>query len=256
MTNQSGERRVAGLIDAGGVYCARAAAADGFVFFASTAIDDTGRIAAEAVPAAPYAKSESARARAQAACLVENLGEALNELGSSINNICQIEQYVKLKAHADPYFTVVTAPGLMGRSRPQGATAQLSGLFPAESVVSVTGLAIVPDPGADLVKTYPDEDPDPASEGPVQPARGRRPLRILDVLRHRQQDWRPSGGPRRCLELAGLGDPRRSGVGIDHAGRAARTCRRDSGRHRGLHAVPRRHRGSVRVRPRLRGGLR
>ena len=165
MTNQTGERRVAGLIDAEGVYCSRAAAAGGFVFFASTAIGDTGRIAAEAVPAAPYATSESARARAQATYLVSSLGAALDELGSSINDICQIEQYVKLKAHADPYFTVVTDPGLMGRSRPQGATAQLCGFFPAESVVSVTGLAIVADPEADLVKTYPDEDP-------TQPARG------------------------------------------------------------------------------------
>jgi enamine deaminase RidA (YjgF/YER057c/UK114 family) len=165
MTKQPGNRRVAGLIDSGGVYASRATAADGFVFFASTAMDETGATATEATPAPPYVASSSAHARAQAKYVVEQLGGALGELGSSINDICQIEQYVKLKAHADPYFTVVTDPGLMGASRPQGATAQLSGFIPRESVISVTGLAIVPDAEAGLAKSYPGEDPDKPAQG-------------------------------------------------------------------------------------------
>jgi enamine deaminase RidA (YjgF/YER057c/UK114 family) len=165
MSSVSKQRRVAGVVDAAGVYSSRAAAADGFVFFASTAMDETGRVADEARPSPPYHASASAQSRAQARVLVAELGAALTELGSSLADICQIEQYVKLKAHADPYFTAVLDRSLLGASRPQGATAQVAGFAPDEAVVSVTGLAIVPDAANGLTKSYPDEDPTKPASG-------------------------------------------------------------------------------------------
>ena len=65
MSQRSGKRAVAGTIDAGGVYCSRAAAGGGFVFLAGTAMDETGRLADAARPAPPYEYSASAQARAQ-----------------------------------------------------------------------------------------------------------------------------------------------------------------------------------------------
>lgn len=159
MSGRADKRVVAGTIDAGGVYCSRAAAGGGFVFLAGTAIDETGRLADAARPAAPYEYSASAQARAQARYLFERYRELLPKVGSSIDDIVQLEQYVKLKAHADGYFQVATGPENMGRARPGAATAQLGGYFPDEAVINVTGLAIVPDEAAGFVKSYPGEDP-------------------------------------------------------------------------------------------------
>jgi enamine deaminase RidA (YjgF/YER057c/UK114 family) len=169
MTSGSGKRAVAGVIDGGGVYASTAASGGGYVFLAGTAIDETGKLAAAARPAAPYETSEAAKARAQATYLFGRFSEALGKLGSSVTDVCQLEQYVKLKAHADPYFTVVTAPAVMGKARPGGATAQLAGYHPDEAVISITGLAIAPDPSSGLVKTYPGEDPEKPSTGLFSP---------------------------------------------------------------------------------------
>ena len=169
MSERSRGRAVAGTIDAGGVYCSRAAAGGGYVFIAGTAMDDDGRLADAARPAPPYESSESARARGQARYLFERFRELLPTLGSSIEDVCQLEQYVKLKTHADPYFAVVTDPAFMGKARPGGATAQLAGFYPSEAVLSVTGLAIAPDPAAGLVKSYPGEDPAKPATGLFSP---------------------------------------------------------------------------------------
>jgi enamine deaminase RidA (YjgF/YER057c/UK114 family) len=98
-----GGRRVSGVIDAGGVYGARLAAAGNYVFMASTAAGPSGGIPAEAIPPPPYQTSESAHVRAQTRYLFERYREGLEELGSSIDDIVQLEQYVLLKAHANGY---------------------------------------------------------------------------------------------------------------------------------------------------------
>ncbi|HZP95082.1 MAG TPA: RidA family protein [Candidatus Limnocylindria bacterium] len=163
------KRAVAGVIDRGGVYSSRVAAGGGYVFLAGTAIDESGKLAAAARPNEPYETSEAARARAQATYLFESLRSLLPRVGSSIDDICQLEQYVKLKRHADPYFTVVTNPSFMGKARPGGATAQLAGFDPADAAISITGMAIAPNAGAGLVKGYPGEDPAKPSTGLFSP---------------------------------------------------------------------------------------
>jgi len=47
----------------------------------------------------------------------------------------------------------------MDTSRPVGATAQVGAYFPEDAVISITGLAIVPDEGANRLKTFPATDP-------------------------------------------------------------------------------------------------
>lgn len=169
MTTGTGKRTVAGVIDSGEVYSSLAASGGGYVFVAGTAIDETGKLAAAAKPEAPYETSESARARAQARHLFERFREALKKLGSSLDDVCQLEQYVRLKVHADPYFAVVTDRAMMGKARPGGATAQLLGFGTDEAAISITGLAIAPDPAGGLVKTYPGEDPANPSTGLFSP---------------------------------------------------------------------------------------
>jgi enamine deaminase RidA (YjgF/YER057c/UK114 family) len=159
VTSKSGKRTVAGTIDAGGVYCSRVAAGGGFAFLAGTALDEHGRIPEAARPVAPYEQSPVAQARAQTRYIFDGYRDLLPGVGSSVQNICQLEQYVKLKVHADPYFNVALGPGYMDLGGPTAATAEVGEYFPEEAVINVTGWAIIPDEAAGFVKRYPGEDP-------------------------------------------------------------------------------------------------
>ncbi|MBU6422614.1 MAG: RidA family protein [Chloroflexota bacterium] len=158
-------RVVAGAIDAGGVYSSRIAAGGGFVFLAGIAMDGMGRVPASAQPPEPYRTSEAARARAQSRYAFERLRELLPEVGSSTEEICQLEQYVKLKVHADAYFAVAGDPACIGKARPGGATAQLAGYYPEDAAISFTGIAVAPEPGRGPAKTYPGERPEISPTG-------------------------------------------------------------------------------------------
>ena len=160
MSSRSGRRTVVGTIDAGGVYCSRLAAAGGYVFLAGTAMDDHGALAEAAKPQPPYEGSAAAESRLQTRYIFEQYRELLPEVGSSLHDLVQLEQYVKLKVHTDGYFREALGPGFMDTSRPVGATAQVGEYFPGGAVVSVTGLGIVPDRGAGFVKDFPGRDPD------------------------------------------------------------------------------------------------
>lgn len=155
--SQSG-RTVVGTINAGDTYSSTIAAAAGYVFLGGTAIDETGKLAAAAVPAEPYGSSASAQAEAQGRHLFRTFDKLLPEVGSSVADIVQIEQYVKLKVHADAYFRVATSKDYLGKAVPVAATAQVGGYVPSDAAVAVTGLAIVPDAASGLVKSEP-EDP-------------------------------------------------------------------------------------------------
>ncbi|HLJ60207.1 MAG TPA: hypothetical protein VKZ50_10790 [bacterium] len=173
MSQRSGKRAVVGTIDAGGVYCSRAAAGGGFVFLAGTAMDETGRLADAAKPAPPYEYSDAAQARAQTRYLFGRYRDLLPTIGSSILDIAQLEQYVKLKVHTDGYFKVALGPEFMDKSRPGGATAEVGRYVPDEAVISITGLAIVPDEASGLTKSYPGLDPSkPAGQFPEMVAAG------------------------------------------------------------------------------------
>jgi enamine deaminase RidA (YjgF/YER057c/UK114 family) len=156
-----GPRQVSGTIDTPGYYGSVAAAANGYVFFAGTAIDESGRLAAEAVPDEPYQASPVAQAERQAGVIFASLDRSLTELGSSVADIVQIEQYVKLKVHSNPFFKVATSKRYLGQAVPVAATAQVGAYVPDDAVAAVTGLAIIPDEAAGLVKGEP---PDPTGK--------------------------------------------------------------------------------------------
>jgi enamine deaminase RidA (YjgF/YER057c/UK114 family) len=150
---------VAGTIDAGGVYFSRVAAGGGFAFLAGTPVDDNGQFPEAARPAAPYENSVTAQTRAQTRYIFDGYRDLLPSVGTSVQNICQLEQYVKLKSHADPYFNTALGPGYMDMGGPTAATAQVGEYFPGESVINLTGWAIIPDESAGFIKSYPGEDP-------------------------------------------------------------------------------------------------
>lgn len=152
----TGRRVVAGTVDSTQHYGSTVAAGGGFAFLSSTAMDETGNLAAAAVPAEPYTTSPAARAQAQAAHMFARLAALLPEVGSSVGDIVQVEQYVKLKVHADPYFKVATSKQYLGQAVPVAATAQVGDYSPAEAVASLTGLAIIPDADTGFVKSSPD----------------------------------------------------------------------------------------------------
>jgi enamine deaminase RidA (YjgF/YER057c/UK114 family) len=153
------ERRVAGTIDAGGVYTAKAVAADGWILFAASALDARGRLAEKARPLAPYELSEPARSRAQTRYFMEELRDLLPTLGSSLTELVQLEQYASRKTHVDPYFKVALGAGLVDKEKPTAATAQTGELMPEGAAMSVAGIAIVPDPAKGWTKEYPGADP-------------------------------------------------------------------------------------------------
>ena len=150
------KRAVAGTITAASFHGSMVAAAGGFAFLAGTAIDASGGLAPEARPPEPYRSSAAAQAQAQARHLFGRLDTLLPEVGSSVADIVAIEQYVRRKVHADPYFKVATGKDYLGKAVPVAATAQVGEYVPADAVVAVTGLAVVPDGSPELVKSSPD----------------------------------------------------------------------------------------------------
>ena len=96
-------RVVKEVVDANGVYFSRAAAGGPYVFLAVPAVDHSGSLAAEARVKPPYHNSASANVRAQSRYIWQRYKEALTALGSSVNDVVQVEQYIQRKAHADGY---------------------------------------------------------------------------------------------------------------------------------------------------------
>jgi enamine deaminase RidA (YjgF/YER057c/UK114 family) len=143
----TGQRIVSQVVDGEGLYFSRVVAAGGYAFFASTAVDDHGSLAQDAVVKPPYHQSPSATVRAQTRYIFEKVQAGLGEIGSSIADICQVEQYIQYKSHADGYLETSRGPGFMERNRPGSALIETGDFVPEEVVVTPTGIAVVPRPG-------------------------------------------------------------------------------------------------------------
>jgi enamine deaminase RidA (YjgF/YER057c/UK114 family) len=140
-------RQVHGLVDGDGLYFARAAAGGPYVFLASTAVDESGKLAADATVAPPYHTSPSAQVRAQTAYIFDRYKEALSAFGTTVNDIVQVEQYIERKAHADGYLEESRGPGNMERGRPGSALIATGEIGPDGCVVNPTGIAVIPGEG-------------------------------------------------------------------------------------------------------------
>ena len=139
------ERVVNDIVDGRGLYSSRLAAAGGYVFFSSTAADSSGGLAEEALVRPPYHQSPSANVRAQTKYIFKRIKQGLSELGSSIDDVCQVEQYIQYKAHADGYLETSRGPGFMERNRPTSGLIETGDFVPTGAVVTATGIAIIPE---------------------------------------------------------------------------------------------------------------
>jgi enamine deaminase RidA (YjgF/YER057c/UK114 family) len=143
----SSRRVVADVVDGGGLYFARAAAADGWIFLSSPAVGPDGTVPPEATVGHPYSQSPSAHVRAQTRYVFERYRDALESLGSSMADVCQVEQYISSKAHADGYLETSRGPGFLEYERPVSALMQTGDFSPEGVVVVPTGIAVAPRDG-------------------------------------------------------------------------------------------------------------
>jgi enamine deaminase RidA (YjgF/YER057c/UK114 family) len=148
-----GTRQVQDVVDGGGLYFSRAVTAGPYVFLGGVAADDSGRIAPEARVGPPYEGSPPAHVIAQTTYIFNRYKEMLESLGSGINEMLQVEQYIPRKVYADGYLDVSRAKGFMDRGRPSSALLQTGELMPRGCVINPTGIAIIPD--GDIKKEIP-----------------------------------------------------------------------------------------------------
>jgi enamine deaminase RidA (YjgF/YER057c/UK114 family) len=140
-------RVVSSVVSGNGVYLSRLAAGGPFVFMASPAVDPSGVLANEASVPPPYHTSPSAHVRAQARYIWQAYRDGLAELGSSVSDVVQVEQYIQHKAHADGYLETSRGPGFMERGRPGSALICTGDFLPEGCVVNPTGIAVIPGGG-------------------------------------------------------------------------------------------------------------
>src|SRR4051794_14899249 len=111
-------RSVKDEVDGGGIYSSRFVTAGPYAFLGGVAVDETGQIAKEALVDAPYDTSPSAHAVAQTRYLFSRYKQLLEEHGSTINDVLQVEQFIAHKVHADGYLSVSRGDGFMDTRRP------------------------------------------------------------------------------------------------------------------------------------------
>jgi enamine deaminase RidA (YjgF/YER057c/UK114 family) len=147
LKGSSGKARVVkDLVEGNGLYYSRIAAGGPWIFLASTAADHVGMLAADARVKPPYHLSPAAQVRYQTEYILNRYKEGLAELGSSFDDIVQVEQYIQLKAHADGYLEVSRAPGYLDHDRPSSALVPTGTFLPEGCVVNPMGIAVIPDP--------------------------------------------------------------------------------------------------------------
>ena len=134
-------------IDGNGIYGSRIATAGPWIFFSGTAVDSRGLLRGpDRIPAA-YRTSPVAQVRTQTHFMFTEYGRALSELGSSFEDVLQIEQNIKLKVQHDGYLEVSRSKDFMARRRPGSLLLQAGDYLPSECVINVNGMAMIPTEG-------------------------------------------------------------------------------------------------------------
>lgn len=95
----------------------------------------------------PYHQSPSAQVRSQTQYIFEHVKEGLADLGSSIGDVCQVEQYIQHKSQADGYLETSRGPEFMDKNRPGSALMATGDFVPFGAVVTPTGIAVIPEAG-------------------------------------------------------------------------------------------------------------
>jgi enamine deaminase RidA (YjgF/YER057c/UK114 family) len=148
-----GTRQALDVVDGGGLYFSRAVTAGPYVFLGGVAADESGGLAREAQVGPPYGMSPPAHVVAQTEYIFNRYKDALEGLGSGINEMLQVEQHIPRKVYADGYIDTSRGKGFMDRGRPSSALLQTGELLPQGCVINPTGIALIP--GGDLKKEIP-----------------------------------------------------------------------------------------------------
>jgi enamine deaminase RidA (YjgF/YER057c/UK114 family) len=149
-------RRVMQPIDGNGIYSSRIATAGPWVFFSGTAVGADGTTRGpDSLPAA-YRSSPVAQVRSQTEYMFTEYGKALAELGTTFENVLQIEQNIKFKVQHDGFLEVSRSKDFMARRRPGSLLLQAGDYLPSDAVINVNGLAMIPTegiPGKEIFRT-------------------------------------------------------------------------------------------------------
>jgi enamine deaminase RidA (YjgF/YER057c/UK114 family) len=140
-------RRVHDVVDGGGLYFSRLATAGPYAFLGGVASDESGGVAAEARVDPPYAISPAAHVVSQTAYVFNRYKEALDAVGSGVNEMLQVEQHIPHKIYADGYIDTSRGKGFMDRGRPTSALLATGDLLPHGCVINPTGIALIPSGG-------------------------------------------------------------------------------------------------------------
>ena len=135
-------RAVLDVVDGNGLYFARFATAGPYVFMSSTAVGTDGRLAKEAIVEPPYHLSPTADVVNQARYIYDLYTRGLPTLGSSLDQMLQVEQFIPRKVYANGYINVRST--YIGRLRPTTALLATGELTPAACVIAHTGIALAP----------------------------------------------------------------------------------------------------------------
>lgn len=141
-------KRSIDVVDGGGVYFARVVSTGSLAFLAGGAVDESGAIAPAAQVPPPYALSPVAHAIAQTRFTFDRYRRVLEDLGSGINEVLQVEQYIPHKIYANGYLETSRGPGFMDSRRPTSALVCIGDLTPEGCVVNLAGIAVLPAGGA------------------------------------------------------------------------------------------------------------
>jgi enamine deaminase RidA (YjgF/YER057c/UK114 family) len=142
-------RATHGRVDGSGLYFSRLVRVGPYVFFGGPAVDELGRLVAEVAIAPPYHLSPAAHITEQTKFIYDRLAGELAQVGSSINHVLQVEQFIPHKIYADGYLNTSRGPGAMERGRPASAVVATGDLMPPGTVVDPTGIAIIPGGGVE-----------------------------------------------------------------------------------------------------------
>ncbi|GGO94752.1 RidA family protein [Wenjunlia tyrosinilytica] len=148
MTAQTGRGRVVrDVVDGEGLYFSRFATAGPYVFMSSLPVDETGRLPGESEVKAPYHLSPAAHCTLQTRYIYQRYVDMLPELGSSIRDVAQIEQYMPAKKYGDAYTEESRSPGFLDKARPTSANISTGPLVPGFATIAHTGIAVSPERG-------------------------------------------------------------------------------------------------------------
>src|SRR6266568_251551 len=133
-----------GLVEGEGLYYSRLVTAGPYVFMSALPVDDSGQLPSQAVVEPPYHLSPAAHVRLQTRFIYETYVKELGDVGSSIADVVQIEQFMPAKRFGDGYTEESRSPGFLDRLRPTSANICTGDLRPSFATVTHTGIAVSP----------------------------------------------------------------------------------------------------------------